>query len=123
MPHPIDNNKPLFILFKNIFNNFQRKKLFSFHNESHFKHANFSHIEQLYDLEADKPLRVAHKLKPVVLNPNNLQRTSVKLASAIFHDSTIRALKLYSSDSEHVEWAETAEFLHFIKKIWNFFTC
>jgi len=123
--NPADISKPLFLIFdpthnfKNIYNNFQKSKVFEFHSSSSFKMASFHHIESLFELESEKPLKIAHKLKPIVLQPNNLQRTSVKLASSVFHESTLNGLKHFSSDSSRFEWMDTYNFLSFIKKMWD----
>lgn len=36
----------------------------------------FNHLKQLYALEEEKPLKIAHGLKKVSLNPSNLARIS-----------------------------------------------
>ena len=59
--HPVDNTRPLFILFdsthnfKNLYNNFQKHDVFNFHNSSDFKFASFSHVKHIYELEENKP--------------------------------------------------------------------
>ena len=87
--HPINSGERLFLFFdfthnfKNIYNCFLNK------NRLHlptigFEHllgdsctASFKHIRQLYALEEGKPLKIAHALKKVSLNPSNLARTSL----------------------------------------------
>lgn len=113
--NPLDENKKMFLLIdpvhtiKNIYNNFQKRSAFLFHDSSLFSHADFNHVKALYEIESDMALRKAHKLNKIVMNPTNIQRTSAKLAFALFHDSTI-ATFMYYTDTDHPEWSNTAKF-------------
>ena len=104
--NPFDTDKLVFLmfdpvhLFKNFYNNFMKAVTFSFPS---FKfvdsiipeclggtmEASFLHIKNLYDIKIGKPLTLAHKLNEKVLNPAVIERTSLKLADSVFHESTI----------------------------------
>jgi len=122
--NPFDSTKPIYLLFdsthnfKNIYNNFQKKRVFEVPFEDELVVAKYEHLEELYDHENKKPVKIAHKLNKTVLNPNNLQKTSVKLAASVFHESTIEALNFYS-DSINPEWKNTSRFLNKIKYMWE----
>ena len=78
----------------------------------------FSVLRELYELEKSKSSKMAHKLNEKVLNPKPIEKTNVKLADAAFHESTINALKYYSSRGyEHFE--DTAIFLQYIRDWFN----
>lgn len=117
--NPHDPSKKLFLLIdpvhtlKNIYNNFQKRSVFKFHENSSFPRADFCHVKQMYEIESDMALRKAHKLNRMVLNPTNIQRTSAKHVFSLFHDSTIAALRYYSN-RDHLEWADTYRFLSYI---------
>ncbi len=123
--HPTIPNDKLFLLFdsvhnfKNIFNNFNNRKEFVAPDfEGKKMHANFSHIEALYEFELGKPVKMAYKLSEKVLHPSAIEKTNVMLADSLFHDSTINALKFYGQD-KNPEWEKTALFLEEIRKWWN----
>ena len=68
------NNEPLHLLFdsthlfKNLYNNFQRRKIFhcpTFEGQPEL-HPNFQHVVELYEIEKLKPLKMAHKLSDKV---------------------------------------------------------
>lgn len=52
------------------------------------------HLEELYALERNKPLCMAHKLNERVLFPSSMEKMSVKLALSVFCESTRDALNL-----------------------------
>ena len=55
-----------------------------------------------------------------MLHPQPIEKTNVKLAAALFHESTITALKYYSKRPEgKPEWKQTANFLRIIRTLWN----
>ncbi len=127
IPHPVLKEEELFLLFdsvhnfKNIYNNFQNKKVFvapGFEDSSAKLSADFKHLEQLYDYELGKPAKMAHKLSEKALHPTALEKTNVKLADSVFHDSTIAALDYYAEE-KNADWAETAKFLKLIRHWWN----
>ena len=97
--NPFDPSKKLYLLidsvhtFKNVYNNFQKKDGFVFHDGSDFPVANFSDIKTMYNNESSSSLRLAHKLNERVFYPTNIQRTSAKLCMAVFDDSTVSAMK------------------------------
>ena len=95
--HPTRSDEKLFLLFdtthnfKNIFNNFINKGRFNIPT-----HANedilgktcspcFSHLKHVYAIEEHKPLKIAHALKKVSLNPSGIARTSPQHAFGKFY--------------------------------------
>ena len=72
----------------------------------------FSDCETVYNNECQKPLRIAHRLTETVLNPKSTEKVNVKLAMAVFHESTVHALK-------HYGFNETAPFIEQVLKLWN----
>lgn len=121
--------QPIYLLFdpvhdmKNVYNNFQHRKLFECPAMSPILaescKADFSHINALYELEAAKPLKKAYKLTPAVLNPKSIEKTSVKLATAVFDETTQHALEYYAQHDVKPEWSGTARFIALIIKAWN----
>ena len=75
--------------------------------------ANFNHLVKVFQLEEKKPVKLAYKLSHRVLFPGPIEKQSVHLASAVFSDSTLEALKYYSLHG-HPELQETAEFISII---------
>ena len=73
---------------------------------------NFADLEKLYCDEMHEPLKMAYKLNETVIRPHTIEKTSVKLASAVFDESTIAALR-------HFGYFETASFLSLIRKVWS----
>ena len=109
-------------LFKNIRNNFQNKRVFDcppFGNII-IGTPKYEHIEDLYNMECSKSVRLAHKLTDKSIHPNSLEKTSVQLANNIFHESTYCALEYYAKNDENKkDWQQTAEFLKIIRQMWN----
>lgn len=126
IPNPLDAQQPLFLLFdavhnfKNIYNNFIVRGTFNCPPFSGAKigKPSFKHIEKVYTSELGKPLKMAHKLKDIVIRPLSIEKTNVKLADAAFHESTINALEFYSKNG-HPEFSNTTEFLTIVRKMWN----
>ena len=116
------NGTNLYLLFdvthniKNIYNNFQSKKMFICPEFPPYLNSVtrvcFSDVEELYKSELNKPLKMAYKLNSQILNPKSIEKTSVKLADGLFHESTINGLKYFGKH-------ETAAFLHLIRVLWN----
>ena len=107
-------------LFKCFYNNFLSRELFicpSFVGETMLQ-ASFGHIKQLYDLELGMPLKMAYKLCDKVLHPATIEQTNVSLADACFHESTIHALRYYSSNG-FPEFSGTAEVLQIFRNWFN----
>uniref|UniRef100_A0A0K2VIC1 Putative LOC101234561 [Hydra vulgaris] n=1 Tax=Lepeophtheirus salmonis TaxID=72036 RepID=A0A0K2VIC1_LEPSM len=125
--HPHDNTKRVFLLidavhnFKNIYNCFQSKDYLVCPNislpESPSLRPNFAHIREIFNKESTLGVKLAHKLSIKVLNANTIEKTNVKLADAVFHESTIAALKFYSDTKP--EYMETANFIEFVRNHWN----
>ena len=57
--------------------------------------ASFADIKKVYNLECQKPLRIAHRLTKTVLKPNSIDKVNAKLALVVFHKSTVLGLKGY----------------------------
>jgi len=81
--------------------------------------ADFSHIVDLYQHEASAALKQTHKLTPSVLNPTSIEKISVKLATAVFAESTRDSLRFYSVHIDNPEWNGTADFIAVVLKLWN----
>lgn len=125
--HPHFPDTELFLLFdsshnvKNVYNNFLNRRSFimpKFSDSESKLRADFQHLLELYTFEKDRPLKMGHKINPTVLNPTTLQRTSMKLCTSVFSESTVAALNYYSENNGK-QWFETAEFLRLILKLWN----
>ena len=96
IPHPTKVDERLFLFFdfthnfKNIYDHFVNKRCMNPPTIGHEDilgfscNANFNHIKQLYAIEEDKVLKVAHKLKKVALNPSSIARTSPQHALGKF---------------------------------------
>ncbi len=127
LPHPEIPDLNVFLLFdavhnfKNVYNNFQTRKVFvypGFLNSHEEKKAHYNHLELLYNLELGKPVKIAYKLSDKVLHPTNIEKTNVLLADSIFHESTIAGLRFYAKEGRP-EWDDTANFLHVVRNWWN----
>ena len=102
----METQQPIFLIFdpvhdlKNVYNNFQSRKLFECpefgRNLPSGCVADFNHVVELYNYEAVSALKKSHKLTPSVLNPRSIEKTSVKLATSLFSESTRDALRFYS---------------------------
>lgn len=127
IPHPEDSSRPLFLsfdpvhCFKNIYNNFQtRKKLqCPLFQESGVICPSFTHIEELFQMEKGKPVKMAYKLTHKVISPSSIEKTNVKLADAVFHDSTIDTMEFFVNEGTKPEWGDTVTFLKIIRQWWN----
>jgi hypothetical protein len=75
---------------------------------------------ELFNHEAASALKKAHKLSPSVLQPKIIDKTSVKLATAMFCESTHDALQYYATHcSDKADWIGTVDFISFVCKLWN----
>ena len=121
--------QPIFLIFdpvhdlKNVYNNFQSRKLFECpsmaSNLPAGCTAHFQHVTDLYNLESTMSLKKAHRLTPAALQPKSIEKTSVKLATSVFSESTRDALQFYASNENKQEWNGTADFISLIIKLWN----
>ena len=125
IPHPFKDNSMIYILFdrvhcfKCMYNNFINKRKFICPDWDGEKVApDVNHIEKLQNLEMGKPLKYAHKLNDKVLHPMPIEKTNVKLADALFHESTIAGLDHYSKHG-YPEFKDTAIFLRIVRTWWN----
>ena len=66
-----------------------------------------------------KPIKLAHKLNSSILSPKSIEKTSTKFASAIFHESTVSALRYYATSSGNDNFKNTADFLEYIHQYWR----
>ena len=125
----METQQPIFLIFdpvhnlKNVYNNFQSRKLFECpefgRNLPSGCVADFNHVVELYNYEAVSALKKAHKLTPSVLNPRSIEKTSVELATSLFSESTRDALRFYSIHNDEPEWNGTADFITVVLKLWN----
>ena len=103
-------------IIKNIHNNFLSRKVFTLPRLLPLVPdsitASFDDIVRVYNIECEKPLKIAHHLSETVLQPKSIEKVNVKLALAIFHESTITALK-------HFGFHETARVIEFFLKLWS----
>jgi len=122
--------QPIFLIFdpvhdlKNVYNNFQSRKTFQcppmgFNLPPEGCTAEFQHIIDLFNIEAVMSLKKAHRLSPAVLQPKNIEKLSVKLATAVFNESTRDALQFYAAIENKPHWMSTAAFIKLIIKLWN----
>ena len=121
--------QPIFLIFdpvhdiKNVYNNFQGRKVFQcpamVRNLPNGCTARFQDVVDLFNHEAAMPLKKAHRLTPAALAPKSIEKTSVKLATSVFHESTRDALQFYAVNEHKPTWSETAEFIALILKLWN----
>ena len=61
---------------------------------------------------------MAHKLNKKMLNPTSIEKSNVGLANSCFHESTINALRYYSTRG-YSSFADTATFLQIIRDWFN----
>ncbi len=78
----------------------------------------FAHIHQLYEIEKTSPEKMAYKLNEKVLNPQVMEKTNVKLADAVFHESTINALNYYAEHG-YENFKDSAEFAKTVRDWFN----
>ena len=106
-------------IFKCFYNLFMTRSTFmipSFGDFDEMK-ADFSHIRKLYEIELGKSPKLAHKSNNTNLSSKPVERVNVLLADAIFHESTIDGLEVYSE--QYPEFKQIAVFLRHIRKWWN----
>jgi len=120
--HVVDpiTGQPIYLIFdpvhdiKNVYNNFQSRKIFHCppmeRNLPDGCSAYFKDIVDLFDHEASMSLKKAHRLSPATLHPKSIEKTSVKLATSVFCESTRDALCYYAVN-EGKNWAGTADFI------------
>ena len=103
-------------IIKNIYNNLVNRRVFEMPCMTPILDtpltASFADIEKVYNLECQKPLRIAHRLTETVLKPNSIEKVNVELALAVFHESTVIGLKEYG-------FHETASAIDLFLKLWN----
>ena len=103
-------------IIKNIYNNLVNRRVFEMPCMTPILDtpltASFADIEKVYNLECQKPLRIAHRLTETVLKPNSIEKVNVKLALAVFYESTVIGLKEYG-------FHETASAIDLFLKLWN----
>ena len=70
-------------------------------------------------MELQKPVKMAYKLNHRVIHPGPIERQTVLLAQAVFHESTINALHYYGSVEGHSDFLETEKFIFIINSWWK----
>jgi len=107
--HVIDavTSQPIFLIFdpvhtiKNVYNNFQSRKIFECpamqRNLPHGCSADFNHVCQLHHKESTITLKKAHKLSQATLDLKSMEKISVRLAISVFSESTHDALQFYAA--------------------------
>ena len=83
-----------------------------------FKTASFTHIIELFEMESKMPAKIAYKLKHRTLFPGPIERQSVQLTHAVFHESTVQALQFYGKKGRP-HFLDTAKFVALILKWWK----
>ena len=63
-------------------------------------------------------MKIAHRLTEKVFHPTSIEKTNVKLADTVFHESTINALQ-YFGENGYPEFLQTANFMRAGRKMWN----
>lgn len=126
--HPV-TKQPIFLIFdpvhnlKNLYNNFQARKVFKCppcgQNLLAECEANFQHVIDLYNMEECMSLKKAYRLSSATLQPKSIEKTSVKLALSVFCESTRDALSFYGTHEGKQSWNETANFIGLVIKLWN----
>ena len=121
--------QPIYLIFdpvhdiKNVYNNLQSRKVFqcppTARDLPNGCTARFQDVVDLFNHEATMPLKKAHRLTPATLAPKSIEKTSVKLATSVFHESTRDALQFYAVNEGKATWSETADFISLILKLWN----
>ena len=117
-----NSNNPTFLLFdsthnfKNIYNNFLNKEHFDIPEFSPICGralcAEFKDVKDIYQMECKMPLKLAHKLTEKCIAPKPIERSSVKMSAAVFHESTCAALLYYKK-------TDTADFANIVRKYWS----
>ena len=79
---------------------------------------NFSHIQKLYHIELDKRPKMGHKLTEKVLHPKVIEKSNVKLADSLFHESTMNALMYYAGNG-CPQFEDSAIFIKYIQDWFN----
>lgn len=107
--HPC-TKQPVFFLFdsvhllKKIYTNWLNKTVLHYpqfleqgteESTVFISNADFQIVKNIFFKECGSSARIAHKLSTKCLNPTSLERTSVMLPYAVFHESTIAAFKFY----------------------------
>jgi len=121
--------QPIFLLFdpvhtiKNVYNNFQSRKVFEcpafLDNLPNGCSANFRHVVELYEKESAMALKKAYRLSPATLNTKSIEKTSVTLAVSVFSESARDDLQFYSANEGQSSRAATAIFISLTLKLCN----
>ena len=124
--HPVYPGKRIFLLFdpvhlfKNFYTNLLNKRIFLCPPYQGAEASpSLSDIEELYQKELGKGLKVAHRLSHKVLKPHLIERSNVSLADSFFHETTIAALRFYGQERALTKWNSTAKFLELVRTWFN----
>ena len=74
--------------------------------------ARFDDIVAVYNNECQKPLKIAYCLTNTVLPPKTIEKVNVKSALAVFHRSTLNAIKYFGFN-------DTVSFVELILNFWS----
>ena len=88
----------------------------NFNDNTKIQKADFSILEDVYNMEKGKLLKLASLLTSAAINPTNIERQKVYLALKIFDEKTAAALRVLGSQAD-----ETADFIDIIVKFWKIF--
>ena len=135
VPHPLDFNRPLFLMFdfvhilKYIRNNWLNQKDFNktihypnFENFIDVRTAMFEEIRQLYKCVQNSVAKLAPRLTSKACWPSTFVRQNVTLALRIFDDSTTAALNVkHLSKYQLCATSQTADFISIICKVCKIF--
>ncbi|KAI6651128.1 Transposable element P transposase [Oopsacas minuta] len=135
VPHPMDSNRPLFLLFdfvhiiKSIRNNWLNQidynKTFTYPDFENIQVAStavFEEIRKLYKSDQHSVAKLAPRLTSKACWPSTLERQNVSLALRIFDESTAAALNVSYQSRYHTSTnSQTADFITIICNVWKIF--
>ena len=135
VPHPIDINRSLFLLFdfvhiiKSIRNNWLNQKdynkTFTYPNFDQIHVSNtavFEEIRQLYKSDQHAVAKLAPRLTSKACWPSTFEKQNVSLALRIFDGSTAAALNVNHQLRYHLSTnSQTADFISIMCTVWKIF--
>ncbi|KAI6654495.1 hypothetical protein LOD99_891 [Oopsacas minuta] len=135
VPHPMDSNRPLFLLFdfvhiiKSIRNNWLNQidynKTFTYPDFENIQVAStavFEEIRKLYKSDQHSVAKLAPRLTSKACWPSTLERQNVSLALRIFDESTPAALNVSYQSRYHTSTnSQTADIIPIICNVWKIF--
>ena len=135
VPHPMDLNRPLFLLFdfvhilKSIRNNWLNQmdynKTFTYPDFEKIHVTNkavFEEIRQLYKSDQHSVAKLAPRLTSKACWPSTFERQNVSLALRVFDESTAAALNVnHQSRYQLSTNSQTADFITIMCNVWKIF--